>query len=288
MQNLQSVILLLIRASVVLTVFSIGLRATPRDLKFLLQKPGLLARSFLSMNVVMPVVAVALAAAFDLRPAVKVALVALSVSPVPPLFPRKAFKVAGEAPYIISLLIVSGVAALFWVTFSIDVIGGLFGKPVYVPFATVFKVVGITVLLPLIAGVAGRAVFPRLYGMAPRLGSVAFLLLIASFLPFLFSARQAIASLIGNGTLAAMVVFALVGLLAGHLLGGPNPNDRSTLALSSVSRHPAMAMAIGSATFPDEKLVPAAVLLYLLVNAVVCIPYVRNRRFAAGPAAAST
>jgi BASS family bile acid:Na+ symporter len=202
------------------------------------------------------------------------------------VFPRNALKVGGEASYVLSLLIISAFAALVWVTFSIDVIGGLFGKPVYVPYETVLKVVGTTVLAPLLAGVAARSAFPRLCGAAQRLGSVAFLLLLTGFLLLLLGARHGMAELIGNGTLAAMVVFVLVGLLAGHLLGGPNPNDRSVLALSSVSRHPAMAMAIGAATYPDQKLVPAAVVLYMLVNAIVCIPYSRSRRFAAKTAAA--
>jgi len=34
-------------------------------------------------------------------------------------------------------------------------------------------------------------------------------------------------------------------------------------------------MAIASSTFPDQKLVPAAILLYLLVSALVGIPYLK-------------
>ena len=67
--------------------------------------------------------------------------------------------------------------------------------------------------------------------------------------------------LIGNGTLLAMLVFCLIGLGVGHLLGGPAPRDRAMLALSSAARHPGVAMAIATANFPDQTLVFPAVLL---------------------------
>jgi BASS family bile acid:Na+ symporter len=55
------------------------------------------------------------------------------------------------------------------------------------------------------------------------------------------------------------------------------------LALSTASRHPGVALAIAHANFPDEKLAPAAVLLYLIVSGIVSLPYLRwNRRCHAG------
>src|ERR1051325_2472887 len=81
--NLAALISLGLKVSIVLLVFGLGLRVNAQDTIYLLRRTGLLWRSLLAMNVVMPLVAVALVAAFDLHPAVKLALVALSVSPVP-------------------------------------------------------------------------------------------------------------------------------------------------------------------------------------------------------------
>ena len=61
-------------------------------------------------------------------------------------------------------------------------------------------------------------------------------------------------------------------------LGGPDDEDRSVLALASAARHPGVAMAVASANFPDQKLAPAAILLYLLLSAILTIPYVMWRR----------
>ena len=70
-----------------------------------------------------------------------------------------------------------------------------------------------------------------------------------------------------------MLAGQLVGLAAGHLLGGPDSQQRPVLALSTATRHPGIAIAIAAVNFPDQKLAPAAMLMYLLVSAVVAKPY---------------
>jgi bile acid:Na+ symporter, BASS family len=112
-------------------------------------------------------------------------------------------------------------------------------------------------------------------------------MLAAGIVPVLFTQFPAIWSLIGNGAVAALAVFVVVGLAVGHLLGGPDPEDRTVLALSTSSRHPGVAAAIAHANFPEQKLALAAVMLYILVSGVVSIPYMiwtRRRRAAAARA----
>ena len=93
--NLQSLILMALKLSIVLNVFALGLNATLADATSLLRRPKELAKAFLAMNVVMPIFAAIVVGIFDLHPAVKIALVALSLSPVPPILPKKALKAGG-------------------------------------------------------------------------------------------------------------------------------------------------------------------------------------------------
>jgi len=71
----------------------------------------------------------------------------------------------------------------------------------------------------------------------------------------------------------AIAAFILGGLLIGHFMGGPKPENRAGLAMATASRHPGIAIALAVANFPEEKLAISAVLLYLLVNILVSIPY---------------
>jgi BASS family bile acid:Na+ symporter len=104
-------------------------------------------------------------------------------------------------------------------------------------------------------------------------------LLLVAAIPLIFFAWRPIAELIGNGTVVAMVIFAVVALIVGHTLGRPHPTERSVLALATASRHPGLAITIAAATFPAQRrLEVAAVLLYMVVSTVVVAPYVSWRK----------
>jgi len=87
----------------------------------------------------------------------------------------------------------------------------------------------------------------------------------------------AMVALVGNFTICAILLFVVVGLGVGQLLGGPAPDDRAVLALSTAMRHPGVAIGIAHASGSDDTNVVAAVLLAVLIGAVVTIPYVRWR-----------
>jgi BASS family bile acid:Na+ symporter len=277
--DLASLIPLMIRGSICLAVFSLGLGARATDTLGLLRRPGLLARSLLAMNVVMPLVATTLAVAFDFRRPVKIALIALALSPVPPVLPKRLFKAGGSESYVIGLLVAAAALAIVFVPGVVHLLGWLFGQPVEVPIGVIARLAVITVLGPLAVGVAVRRVATAFAErMAGVIGVVATVLLVLAALPVLVGSWRAIVSLIGDGTIVAFAVFVLVGLAVGHLVGGPDPDHRSVLALATATRHPGIAMAIDHATFPDEKLALPAIGLYLLVATILTLPYVRWRR----------
>jgi BASS family bile acid:Na+ symporter len=96
---------------------------------------------------------------------------------------------------------------------------------------------------------------------AKPIATVASVLLILSALPVLIGMARTVFSLITDGRVLSLSAFALVGLIIGHLLGGPEPENRPVLALATASRHPAVALAIAHANFPNQKLSAAAVFL---------------------------
>jgi BASS family bile acid:Na+ symporter len=143
------------------------------------------------MGVIVPVVAAALAALFDLAPAVKIALLAMAVSPVPPILPSRQLKLGGRSRYVFGLLVAAALVAVVYVPLAIEVLGWLFGREARVDAGVVAKVVGITVLLPLAAGLTVHRVAPmvaeRIAPWAARFGNV---LLLASLLVVLIAANS--------------------------------------------------------------------------------------------------
>jgi BASS family bile acid:Na+ symporter len=232
------------------------------------------------MNVLMPLFAASVAWAFELPTPIEIGLVALAVSPVPPLLPQKQAKARGEHAYSISLLVVAAGLAILLVPLSIELLGWALGREAHMLPWPVAKLVFATVFAPLMAGMLVNRFAPAL---APRLSRPVALvggLALATFVvPVLFTAWPAIAALLGGGALNAIAAFVGLGLAVGHTLGGPDPHERTVLALATATRHPGVALAIGAANFPDQKVVPA-ILLYLVVAGVLAIPYVmwRTRR----------
>src|SRR3974377_1812786 len=105
------VIRIAILISVTLIVVALGLRCASGDATYLLHRPRLLVRSLVAMNVIMPLLALWLASAFDFKTPVKVALVALAVSPLPPILPGKRLKLTSQG-YIYGIVVAAAICSV--------------------------------------------------------------------------------------------------------------------------------------------------------------------------------
>jgi len=286
--SMTAIILLVLKASIILSVFAIGLKATFADATFLFRRPGHLLRALLSMNVLMPLVALALGAPFDLHPAVKIALVVISVSPIPPILPNKALKAGGKEDYTIGLLVATSALSIIFIPITMEIFEKITGVPLSMGASSVAVLVLTTILAPLLAGIAVRRIAHTFAERAAKpVAVIASVLLALSALPVLIGAGRAVFSVIGDGTMLSLAVFALAGFVVGHLLGGPEPDNRPVLALATASRHPAVALAIAHANFPEQKLAGAAVFLYLILSGILSALYlawVKRQRAGSAPA----
>ncbi len=267
-----------IQLSVALSMFCVALQATPQSLRSLLDRPGRLARTLVAMFAVMPLLALALAAGFNLQRSLEVALVTVALSPVPPVLPKKQVAAGGTSSYALGLVAVTAVFSVVFIPVAVQVLGWALGRSLDVPVGLLIKIVATSLLLPLVAGMAIRRAAPEWADrIAGKIALGAGILLLVALIPLLIAARHALLAQIGDYTLVAIAVFVAVGLAAGHLLGGPDEGDRTVLALATATRHPAVALAVAQAAAPDEKTVPAAIILYILAGAIFSIPYVKWR-----------
>jgi bile acid:Na+ symporter, BASS family len=272
--TMTAAILLVLKVSIILSVFAIGLKATLADATFLFRRPGHLLRALLSMNVLMPLVALAIGAPFDLHPAVKIALVVTSVSPTPPILPKKAFKAGGTEAYTIGLLVAAAVLSIIVIPLSMEMFEWITGVPLVMDASSVAALVMTTIVAPLLAGIAVRYIaHTGAERVARPIGLFASVLLAVSAVPILIGVVPTVFSLTTNGTVLGLGGFALAGLVIGHVLGGPEPDNRRVLALATASRHPAVALAIAHANFPEQSLAVSAVFLYLILSAILSALY---------------
>lgn len=272
--SIASFVVLTLKASIVILVFAIGMHATLADTAELLRRRGLLVRSLLSLNVLMLVFAVALVQMFALPTPAKVALLALSVSPIPPLLPKKLKGVHGAEPYTASLIVFAALLSIVIVPASMDILGAYFHQDVHVPPSRLVPIVLVVILVPLLLGMLVNKLFPSFANrFATPIGKLGSILLALSAAALLVSQWKPLFSMFGSGVMIVLTIFSIVGAIVGHLLGGPEPENREVLALATSVRHPGIAITIAAINFPDEKSVPLVVVWHLIIGTVVAIVY---------------
>jgi BASS family bile acid:Na+ symporter len=286
--NAARLIGLAFNVSLALMVFGLALASGTVRVRSLLRQPGLAARSLVAMFVVMPLVAVLVALNFELNRALLVTLILVALSPIPPILPSKQLKTGGDPDYVFGLLALTALAAIVVVPGGVTLIGSLFGQDLDIPIAVAAGVVATSLLLPVAVGLAVARLAPEFAGKVARPASLAGLaILVVASVPLLWAIWGHLVAAMNNFTLVAIVAFAVLGLAAGHLLGGPDAGNRATLALATATRHPGVAIAVLHAIDPDDKSVAPVVLLYLLVAIIVSVPYVAWRKRAHASARAA-
>ncbi len=276
---------LALQFSIMLMVLGFGLTATWHEATYLLRTPKLLARTVVSMNIIMPVIAAVLASIFPLPLEVKAALVALALSPVPPMIQKSQLTAGGRREYVVGLMVAMSLVAIILVPLAVLIFNRVLGSAAVVTPLTVAKIMLKTVFAPLFVGLLIRQWFPAAEKASGAILAVAGILLVLGVALLLIGLWPVTRSYLGNGVVLMLTVLAAIGLGVGHLMGGPLPGDRTVLAISTSSRHPAVALAIATSGPLTEDLVKqelAVILLYVLAAMILAIPYKKWRARTAG------
>jgi BASS family bile acid:Na+ symporter len=285
----SNIILLSVIISVLLIVFALGARSTLDDALYLFRRPTLLFRSMAAIYLIVPAFAVALCLLSDLSTPVQFALIALSVSPLPPILPSKEFKSGGDQAYVIGLLVAASLFALVATPLLVPLAAYAMGYEATISPLKIGRMILITVVAPLGLGMLLKAYAAKVADKVRKYATIAGTgLLLAAAIAILVAEWRAVVSLVGDGSVLAIAATVAVGLLAGHLMEGGDIGRRSSLALAAATRHPGIAIAIATLNFPALKQsAVAAILLFFIINVIVTIPYVRWARGQTQPTGSS-
>jgi BASS family bile acid:Na+ symporter len=267
-------LLTLLKASIAVLILSIGMSATIDDLTFLWRRPILLLKSTVAMYVVIPVVVVLMTRLLSLPPKTELALMVLAICAGAPLLPKKLIKFGGDPAFVFSLVATTSVFAVVTVPASLYLlenfihIDSAMATPVQVAHV-IFK----SFLLPLGLGMAIRWALPerseRIGDLLMKIAGTAMAL--AGLVILAVGLRLVVA--VGLPTILAFGGFALAAIVIGHLFGGPDELNRTSMAVACASRHIGLALLIAAHAPGRETL--ALVVAYLLASAIVSILYVR-------------
>ena len=286
MEALAKLLPVLLNVAIAGLVVSLGTNARASDVTFLWKQPGLLIRSLIAVVVVVPVAATLIVRGLGLQGAVAIGILAMGACPGAPFAPQKQIKLGGRMPYVYSLLVVVTLFAVVTIPLTVAILHAVFAvetESLLRPGVIARKAI-VMLLLPLGIGIAIRRFLPSLADALAKplatavnvfIGLVALLILVKAF-PAMIG--------LGGRTLFAMVLVTLIAIGAGHLLGGPVPEDRTALAITASLRHPGLALLVGKVDHPSEQ-IGAVVIAYLLVTSLAAIPYTAWRKRTLKPSA---
>ena len=268
----------LIQLSVIFGVVAAGMTTAPSDLSYVLKQPSRLVRALLVLSFLAPVVTVIVCRSFSLHPAIIVGLVTLSIAPVGALFAAAMMPLVApaNAAYARGLLFASALLSVILTPLAVQAIATIYGNDVRVPPMSVARVVITSVFLPLGIGLWLGNRWPATRPWIPSIQKISGLVLTGCLIAIVILGWSRIGLVLRGGTFTAIVIITLVSLAIGHLLGGPESDDRTVLAFAAISRHPGVALTVAS--FTQQELAPVGVMLAFLISTLAAVPYKRWRQ----------
>ncbi|MGD8719128.1 MAG: bile acid:sodium symporter [Candidatus Zixiibacteriota bacterium] len=280
--SLASLVPPLAQVTVMGVMLSVGLSLDFRQLLMLWRKPGLLARSYLAVVILVPLVTLAVIKIFNLPPAVDIALMLMAVAPGSPLAMRRATLAGGDAPYAASLQFTVNLSAIITIPLFLYILSAFFEPQAYASPTLIAYQVTIAQFAPLIFGILLTTTWP---GLTRRFGDfitrvanvmlvvLVVLVVLAGWRPFLDTFRG-----IGWYSFLAAAIIIGVSLTLGHSLGGPGKEKRTTLAVMSIARSLSLAVFLALKDFPGQGILGVFV-AYILLGLVVQAVYVTLRKY---------
>jgi len=275
----QAVLTIVAAATVFSVMFTLGLDIVVGEMRWVLARPGKLARALFAVIVGVPAAALVIARAFDFERWVQIGIVLMAVSPGAPIALRRSLDAGGSHRFAPVLQILLALLAIASMPLWIAALNHVYAGNADISPWQVARQVFFAQLLPLCLGMGCRAAWPeRARRWAASLARLARLLLVVLTLLALIDVWQVVFDA-GPRVALAIAVLTVAALALGHALGGPDPGTRTAVAISSALRNPGLALLVATI----NGAAPAAtrtVLTYLVVAALTVAPYaIWHQRF---------
>ena len=231
---------------VFVTLLNLAMSADVTDVRNALRDHSLIARTVLSVLVLVPMFALGLTFIDAIPRQTQIALILLAVAPGAPLAAKRATALGGTLPTAVALQ--TTVVLLGGLTAPLMLMGiaRMHGAEADIPYESLAAQLLITQLVPLAMGMALRHFAPRVVGrISAPLATIANLSMLLLSLVVVVKLTPYMRDLDGASWLA-LFTFSAFALTVGYLLGGPSPEDRSAVAVCSANRNLGLAVLIAS------------------------------------------
>jgi len=237
---------------VVSSMLALGLNLTVGQVLAPLRNIKLVCLALLANFVLMPFGAFGIEKLLRLDQSLGVGLVLLGTAAGAPFLPKLAQIAKTDLAFAVALMVLLMIVTIGYMPLVLPLlIEGASVDPVKIARSLV-----LLMLLPLAVGLAMKASYQVAAArVKPVLDRVSNLSLILLTVLIWVTNFDKVLAIFGTRGILAGVLFTVLALGAGHLLGGPSGDSRRVLALGTAQRNIAAALLVGEQTFSDPKVV---------------------------------
>jgi BASS family bile acid:Na+ symporter len=253
------------------SMLELGLGLTFQKVASPLRKVSLVALSVLGNFVIVPLLAVGIARLMRLEQPFAIGLMLLGLAPGAPFIPKLVQLARGDLAFAVGLMVLLMVGTVICLPVVLPkVVEGAQISP-----WKIAQPLLLFMLLPLVVGLIVHARFKSLRAglrtaiawLSNLCGLVVIVLLVG--LNF-----RSVVSVFGTGAIFAGLLFVVLSIVIGWLLGGRNREIQVSLGLGTGSRNVAAALLIGAQNFKDPK-VNVMVIVSALASLLILLPLAR-------------
>jgi bile acid:Na+ symporter, BASS family len=268
---LSKVIPIAMLTFVVSSMLAVGVSLTVGQIVAPLRNAKLVSLALLANFVLMPLAAVGIARLLKLDEPLGVALLLLGVAAGAPFLPKLAGIAKGNLAFAVGLMVLLMVLTVGYMPLVLPLLlEGVSVDPLKIARSLV-----LLMLLPLGLGLLLKA---RLSTFADRirnpLNRVSSLSLAVLFVLLLITNVRNLINLFGTRGILASILFLVVGVGIGWLLGGPGKDTKGVLALGTAQRNIAAALLVAGTDFDDPKVL-VMVVVVAVVGLLILMPLAR-------------
>jgi BASS family bile acid:Na+ symporter len=250
-------------------MLGMGLSLTVSQILQPLRNTRLVALSLAVNFVVVPAVTLALSSIIPLDQDVRIGILLIGTAAGAPFLPKLAQIAKADIAFAVGLMTILMLVTIVY----LPVVLPLLLSGVEVSALQIALSLIVTMLLPLVIGLLINARYEGVArAMRPAMAQISTISLALLLVLMLALNFKNVIALFGTGAIAATLLFMVISVLAGYLLGGPSADTRQVLALGTGQRNLSAAFIVATSNFANQPNVLVYVAAAGLVGMAVLFP----------------
>ncbi|MEM9775211.1 MAG: bile acid:sodium symporter [Chloroflexota bacterium] len=259
----------LVLVFVLSSMFDLGLSLTLKEITAPLKNGSLIAKALIANFVIAPLIAYLLIQVVGLAEPHAIGLTILAAAAGSPILAKLSKIAKGDLAYTVGLIVLLQVVTIVLAPALLT----LLLENVEIDALAMLRTLVVTMLLPLIAGLFVKARYDEMARkLSPYMSQASSVtLMIQVALGLLLGVGQLIA-LFGTGAILAATLFAILTLITGYFMGGPEQGGRIVTGLGTSQRSISASMLITIENFSDPAVLVMVITgagLMMVINSLV-------------------